>query len=83
MFIDDLIKERHFNDLTNGQKAIFMLELKLAIEKRRKVFQDYYKEHQINEFICLPIFYEFDIHGTDESLTVIDNTGFTKNDMYD
>lgn len=81
--IDDLIKEEHFNDLTIGQKAILMLELKIAIENKRKVFREHYKEYPTNEFCCLPIVYEFDIHGTDKSLLFIDNTGFTQNDMYD
>ena len=83
MLIDDLIKEGHLNDLTIKQQEILMLELKIAIENKRETLRDHYKIHPINEFFCLPIIYEFDIHGTDKGLTVIDNSGFTKNDMYD
>lgn len=81
--IDDLIKEGLLNDLTNEQQALLMLELKAAIENKKEALRNYHKTHPINEFFCLPIIYEFDIHGTEKSLTVIDDSGFTKNDMYD
>lgn len=81
--IDDLIKEGHLNDLTNEQQATLILELKIAIENKREALRDYHKTHPINEFFCMPIIYDFDIHGTDKGLTVIDNSGFTNNDMVD
>ena len=81
--IDDISKDEHFDYLTSEQQAYLMLELKIAIETKRKAFREYYKKHQINEFINFPIFYELDIHGTDDCLSIIDTIGFTKNDMYD
>lgn len=81
--IDDLIKEGLLNDLTNEQQEILMSELKIAIENKKEALRDYHKIHPINEIFCMPIIYELDIHGTDKGLTVIDNSGFTKNDMVD
>ena len=81
--IDDLIKEGHLSDLTSKQQANLMLELKIAIENKRDTLRDYHKIHPINEIFCMPIIYDFDIHGTDKSLTIIDNSHFTQNDMYD
>ena len=83
MIIDYLIKEGQLNGFTLEQQAIFMVELKATIENKREALRDHHKIHPINEFFCMPISYDFEIYGTDKRISIIDNSGFTQDDMYD